>query len=115
MSSKSSPSTRKRKHSSSSSKEAAETQTVTAAPKEKRAARYRSAPTEDIQTRIVRALNQRLYLISQEDKSSSESGLLSKHFTILGSTGNVYDVIVDKKPCCTCPGTECAANITWWT
>ena len=70
--------------------------------KEKRADRYRSNPTADIKQRICRAVSQRLYLISQEDKSSSDSA--SRHFAVLGSTGNVYNVTIERKPGCTCPG-----------
>lgn len=117
-SSSSSSSSRKRKLSATSCKETeAPTRQRPAVlpPKEKRAARYRSSASDDILQRIVRALNQRLYLISQEDKSNISSSSssspsppsLSKHFAVLGSTGNVYNVIVDKKPTCTCPGRYC--------
>ena len=111
--SSSSSSSRKRKLSSSTTSPSKESPSSRpkprVPPKEKRGARYRSSATGDILQRIRRALNQRLYLINQEDKSdtSSSSSLtptLSKHFAVLGSTGNVYNVIIDKKPSCTCPG-----------
>ena len=74
---------------------------------EKRVARLRSAPTADIAVRIERALSQRLYLIEQSDISSEEEGL-QRRFAVLGSTGNVYEVIVGKRPHCSCP--DCQRN-----
>jgi hypothetical protein len=46
-------------------------------------------------------MSQRMYLISQEDKTTD--GDLWKCYTVLGSTGNVYDVDVKKFPDCSCP------------
>jgi hypothetical protein len=71
---------------------------------EKRIARFRSIPTPDVIQRIQRALQQRMYLIEQVDLSD-ESGL-AKKFVVLGSTGNVYEVIIDKRPRCSCPDCE---------
>jgi hypothetical protein len=86
-------------------------------PQEKRAARYRSKPPEGVMARIHRAISQRLYLLDQRDTSggggtgtsvgtSARPGQqMSRHYAVLGSTGNVYDVDICQKPCCTCPGT----------
>jgi hypothetical protein len=86
-------------------------------PQEKRAARYRSKPPEGVMARIHRAISQRLYLLDQRDTSGSggtgtsvgtsarPGQQMSRHYAVLGSTGNVYDVDICQKPCCTCPGT----------
>eukprot|EP00603_Paraphysomonas_imperforata_P011960 CAMPEP_0114458774 /NCGR_PEP_ID=MMETSP0104-20121206/4858_1 /TAXON_ID=37642 ORGANISM="Paraphysomonas imperforata, Strain PA2" /NCGR_SAMPLE_ID=MMETSP0104 /ASSEMBLY_ACC=CAM_ASM_000202 /LENGTH=230 /DNA_ID=CAMNT_0001631375 /DNA_START=1 /DNA_END=690 /DNA_ORIENTATION=- len=73
---------------------------VNVTPQEKRAARYRSKPTSDVVQRIHRAISQRLYLLDQRDTSND---VLSKRFAVLGSTGNVYEVDICQKSCCTCP------------
>jgi len=79
-------------------------------PPEKRLARFRSKPTIAIQTRIDRALTQRLYLIQVQVQSatavaSTASSTTSSSVTlsVLGSTGNVYEVTLSKIPSCTCP------------
>jgi hypothetical protein len=48
--------------------------------------------------RIERARTQRMFLIRREKVSDCES-----KFAVLGSTGNVYDVVIDSTPRCTCP------------
>ena len=67
-----------------------------------------------VEQRIERALHQRLYLISQESldekgeggegEAQSSSGGISRQFAVLGSTGNVYTVRINKIPSCDCPG-----------
>ena len=47
--------------------------------------------------RIARALNQRLYLIEQEEEDSG------RKYAVLGSTGNVYTVKVGPLVSCDCP------------
>ena len=47
--------------------------------------------------RIARALNQRLYLIEQEEEDSG------RKYAVLGSTGNVYTVKVGALVSCDCP------------
>ena len=72
--------------------------------KEKRLKRFRSSPTIKIQERIDRALHQRLYLINASTPSAcSRNGGPSITLSVLGSTGNVYDVVMAKVPCCSCP------------
>lgn len=66
-------------------------------PKEKRPARYRSTCPKKLYDRIYRGSSQPLYLI-QRDLTVSRGT-----FTVLGSTGNVYEVIIDSIPSCTCP------------
>jgi len=55
-----------------------------------------AAPTRD---RIRRALTQRLFLINFTRSGYGHSGI----FTVLGSTGNVYEVKFAKEPSCSCP------------
>ena len=71
---------------------------------EKRARRFVSKPSQDVCDRIHRATSQRLYLIDQEDQSTSSE--LKKKYAVLGSTGNVYDVLISSQPTCNCP--DCA-------
>ena len=72
--------------------------------KEKRLKRYRSSPTIKIQERIDRALHQRLFLINASAPSTCfQNGAPSITLSVLGSTGNVYDVEIAKVPCCSCP------------
>ena len=78
--------------------------TKLAAPREKRLKRYRSQPTKKIQERISRALHQRLFLIEASAPSiCPDHGGPSIKFSVLGSTGNVYEVTVSKVPHCSCP------------
>lgn len=74
---------------------------------EKRGSRTRSKPTSHLCERIERAMTQRLYLLSQ---SQTDSGLLSRSYAVLGSTGNVYDVKICQHPGCTCPDFERTNN-----
>eukprot|EP00934_Nitzschia_sp_Nitz4_P008735 Nitzschia sp. Nitz4//scaffold87_size112219//107484//108674//NITZ4_004093-RA/size112219-processed-gene-0.119-mRNA-1//1//CDS//3329559426//8725//frame0 len=76
----------------------------TAAPAEKRLRRFRSSPTIKIQERIGRALHQRLFLIEASPPSTCpKNGGPSITLSVLGSTGNVYDVSIQKVPKCSCP------------
>ena len=58
------------------------------------------APGNIVQ-RLDRAMTQRMYLIKQQDVSTENN--LCKTYAILGSTGNVYDVKIEKFPSCNCP------------
>jgi len=97
---------------------------------EKRALR-KGTLTTSIKERIYRANSQRMYLISQIDMTGTnptsginnminnastgndndknvngtidENKLLCRKFAILGSTGNVYDVLIHRFPSCNCP------------
>jgi hypothetical protein len=62
--------------SSKASKRAADPEVeIIEVPKEKRLRRFKSHPAAGVSDRIYRALSQRLYLIDQEDISSSGGGL----------------------------------------
>eukprot|EP00553_Chaetoceros_curvisetus_P003672 CAMPEP_0204635066 /NCGR_PEP_ID=MMETSP0717-20131115/30687_1 /ASSEMBLY_ACC=CAM_ASM_000666 /TAXON_ID=230516 /ORGANISM="Chaetoceros curvisetus" /LENGTH=283 /DNA_ID=CAMNT_0051653699 /DNA_START=10 /DNA_END=861 /DNA_ORIENTATION=+ len=57
-----------------------------------------------IQSRIERALTQRLYLIQTSTPTTSPIHCgPSITLTVLGSTGNVYEVNLSKVPSCNCP------------
>lgn len=57
----------------------------------------RPTPTQ-IQSRISRALSQRMFMIDRTKESRS------RHlFRVLGSTGNVYTVVISTSPKCDCP------------
>ncbi|KAL3803444.1 hypothetical protein ACHAWO_003599 [Cyclotella atomus] len=71
--------------------------------KEKRLKRFRSSATIKIQERIDRALHQRLFLIEASALSTCSNGGPSITFSVLGSTGNVYEVTIQKVPHCSCP------------
>lgn len=86
--------------SSSSAAVASSSSSNVAHSPEKRAARFRTGTDKD-RDRIDRALSQRLYLLRQDDTSTD--GSLSKKFSVLGSTGNVYEVKISRVPSCTCP------------
>lgn len=78
--------------------------TTSVASKEKRLKRFRSYPTTKIQERIDRALHQRLFLIEASAPSTCpQHGGPSINFSVLGSTGNVYEVTIAKVPHCSCP------------
>lgn len=94
------------------------------AEEEKRALKKGNV-TNSIRQRIYRANSQRMYLINQMDMTNNtssgnendvdndnkvnnittidETKLLCRKFTILGSTGNVYDVLINRFPSCNCP------------
>eukprot|EP01135_Chromosphaera_perkinsii_P004479 Nk52_evm3s284 gene=Nk52_evmTU3s284 len=67
-------------------------------PEEKRARRFRSKCPSSVQERMSRALGQKMYLVAR----NKDHDLMEK-FSILGSTGNVYTVCIDKIPNCDCP------------
>ena len=65
--------------------------------KEKRLERWRSHASQASSDRIGRALSQRMYLLEEEARGDG------RLYKILGSTGNVYDVTIDREPSCSCP------------
>lgn len=71
--------------------------------KEKRASKLRHGTAAD-DARIHRALSQRLYLLNQADDSVGD-GVLSRRYDVLGSTGNIYEIVIGRNNSCTCPGT----------
>jgi len=82
---------------------AAATKSVATAKKkpETRLKRYRKSCPIAVQQRIDRARTQRMFLITKDDDANMET--LTCNFVVLGSTGNVYNVAIQRVPHCTCP------------
>jgi len=66
---------------------------------EKRLARFKVACPKDIADRVHRVMTQRFFMIER----SKTEGELKEEFKVLGSTGNVYTVVISKVPSCDCP------------
>ncbi|KAJ3477870.1 hypothetical protein NLI96_g10165 [Meripilus lineatus] len=69
-----------------------------AAP-EKRGAAFKKKCPKNILERVERVISQRFFMIDR----SRIGDELREEFSVLGSTGNVYTVVIDKKPSCSCP------------
>jgi len=67
-------------------------------PVEKRLKRFRSSCPQMLEDRMARARVQRLFCLGQH-----VNGPHSREYDILGSTGNVYQVKLEKILSCTCP------------
>lgn len=70
---------------------------------EKRMARFLKCPSIAVRERIQRAYQHRLYLIDKKVMGAGESSPAGCEFFVLGATGNVYSVKLEKIPSCTCP------------
>ncbi|THH17412.1 hypothetical protein EW146_g3413 [Bondarzewia mesenterica] len=70
-----------------------------AAPQEKRGAIFKKKCPKNILERVERVMTQRFFMVDRK----REGNALREEFSVLGSTGNVYTVIIDKKPSCSCP------------
>ncbi|KAA6380311.1 MAG: hypothetical protein EZS28_024162 [Streblomastix strix] len=66
--------------------------------KQKRSCRFYSKPSQATQDMIQRALYQRLFLVDRTVKSQYK-----REYSILGTTGNFYTVIIGEKVQCSCP------------
>ncbi|RPD66345.1 hypothetical protein L226DRAFT_550337 [Lentinus tigrinus ALCF2SS1-7] len=66
---------------------------------EKRGAIHKKQCPKNIIERVERVMAQRFYMIDRK----REGNELREEFSVLGSTGNVYTVVIDKKPSCNCP------------
>ncbi|KAF8498353.1 hypothetical protein JB92DRAFT_2795532 [Gautieria morchelliformis] len=66
---------------------------------EKRLARFKASCPKNIMERVDRVMTQRFFMIER----NRSQGELREEFKVLGSTGNVYTVIIDKLPSCNCP------------
>jgi len=78
---------------------------------EKRAKRYREHAPQDVMVKYDRVMTQRMFLV---ERSGRKDGELHEDFSVLGSTGNVYNVNLSQIPTyllcgnrvdcsCTCP------------
>ena len=81
-------------------KQSTETKAAKAAKPEKRLKRHRSSCPQAIQQRIDRAKTQRMFLVR---KGAIQKESLSCEFVVLGSTGNIYNVTIQRLANCTCP------------
>ncbi|KAL5490068.1 hypothetical protein ACEPAI_4901 [Sanghuangporus weigelae] len=70
-----------------------------AATPEKRAAIFKKKCPQNIVERLERVISQRFCLIDRRRNGDE----LREEFSVLGSTGNVYVVTIDRLPSCTCP------------
>ena len=80
-----------------------------------RGAIFRKAPSGKVKERVDRVNSQRMYLLDRErehetnDQQASSSSNVApaivarEEFKVLGSTGNVYTVTIDRQPRCDCP------------
>ncbi|RDX56548.1 hypothetical protein OH76DRAFT_395626 [Lentinus brumalis] len=66
---------------------------------EKRGAIFKKMCPKNIIERVQRVMGQRFYMIDRKREGTE----LREEFSVLGSTGNVYTVVIDKKPSCNCP------------
>ncbi|TDL21594.1 hypothetical protein BD410DRAFT_724161 [Rickenella mellea] len=66
---------------------------------EKRGAIFKKACPKNILERVDRVISQRFFMIDRRREGSE----LREEFSVLGSTGNVYTVSIDRKPSCNCP------------
>ncbi|KAF5323878.1 hypothetical protein D9611_008410 [Ephemerocybe angulata] len=66
---------------------------------EKRGAMFKSSCPQNIRERLERVRTQTFYMVDRR----RNDGELREEFSVLGSTGNVYTVKIDKLPSCDCP------------
>lgn len=80
-------------------------------PEEKRLRRARAKPPVTYLERLSRVKTQRMFLIDRERSMSQDGTHKVEEFSIAGTTGNIYKVVVSKVPTCTCPdgakGNQC--------
>ncbi|KAH7930785.1 hypothetical protein BV22DRAFT_999663 [Leucogyrophana mollusca] len=73
---------------------------VTSEPQpEKRGAMFKKKCPQNILERVDRVMSQRFFMVDR----SRNGNELREEFKVLGSTGNVYTVIINKTPSCNCP------------
>ncbi|KAG8905235.1 hypothetical protein FRB99_000402 [Tulasnella sp. 403] len=69
---------------------------------EKRLARMRSSCPKNIEERVERVMIQRFFLIDRHRNGDE----LREEYKVLGSTGNVYTVVIGVLPSCNCPDAQ---------
>jgi len=60
---------------------------------------FKKSCPKNILERVERVMTQRFFMVDRK----REHNRLKEEFQVLGSTGNVYTVVVDHKPACSCP------------
>lgn len=81
-------------------------------PVEKRLRRHRTRPPTDFWDGYERAITQRFYVLRRE--RTEVDGCEGETVELSGSTGNVYQVRVEKKPSCNCPHGKKGAQCKHW-
>jgi len=66
---------------------------------EKRGAIFKKSCPKNILDRVARVMSQRFFMIDRRREGREPC----EEFKVLGSTGNVYTVIIDRFPSCDCP------------
>ncbi|EGG02123.1 uncharacterized protein MELLADRAFT_117636 [Melampsora larici-populina 98AG31] len=66
---------------------------------EKRMSRWRATCSIKVQERLARVMVQRFFMVDRTRVGTD----LHEEFQVLGSTGNIYTVVVNQMPSCTCP------------
>lgn len=66
---------------------------------EKRGAMFKKSCPKNIQDRVARVMSQRFFMIDRRREGEE----LCEEFKVLGSTGNVYTVMIGRLPSCNCP------------
>ncbi|GBE90195.1 hypothetical protein SCP_1900440 [Sparassis crispa] len=69
---------------------------------EKRGAIFKRKCPKAILERVARVMSQRFFMIDRRRAGEA----LREEFSVLGSTGNVYTVVIGKKPSCSCPDAQ---------
>ncbi|KAI0001916.1 hypothetical protein BJV77DRAFT_24576 [Russula vinacea] len=92
------PQARTRTTSSKSKRLRKDPQSPDATP-EKRGAIFKKACPKNILDRVARVMSQRFFMIDRRREGEE----LCEEFKVLGSTGNVYTVQIDRLPSCDCP------------
>jgi hypothetical protein len=77
---------------------------------EKRLLQFRERAPYKFQDRLDRAISQPMFLIDRERKLNSDGTHEVEKFDMAGSTGNIYEVMIDKKPKCTCMDARIRGN-----
>lgn len=71
---------------------------------EKRVRRFRPKPPQSFHDVYERALSQRFYVLNRTRRGTRDCP--EEHIEMTGSTGNIYNVHIGRRPSCTCPHYE---------
>lgn len=91
-------------------KDAGEPQYAADSHVEKRLHEFRERAPYKFQDRLERAISQPMFLIDRVRKLSSDGTHEIEKLDMAGSTGNIYEVTIDKKPKCTCMDARIRGN-----
>ncbi|KFX92344.1 hypothetical protein O988_07318 [Pseudogymnoascus sp. VKM F-3808] len=77
---------------------------------EKRLLEFRERPPYKFQDRLARAISEPMFLLDRERKLNGDGTHEVEKFDMAGTTGNIYEVTIDKKPKCTCMDARIRGN-----